>query len=625
MLEHLKHNEDNFVLSKSYKKGMNVEPILYINEKLLEPLCKEHSNSSEMNGFTQLANIASLPSVTKVVGLPDLHCGYGFPIGSVAAFDLSQDECVVSPFGVGFDINCGVRCVATSLDINTLMKRQNELADILFQEIPVGMYHESNIKQSTKSDDKTSSINDCKFGTSNDNKEIQSSDSSNVNKYSNINTTSTCSIININKVDDASVKNVATEKNSKNDGSQNLRLSSEEIYERNGLKTFFPGKTLNLEVLNQILEHGLDYLVNMKIIPENEKFLVESSGKMESNSRLINQKAKARGIQQLGSLGTGNHYLEIQKVSKIYDNEKAKIMGIYKEGQIVFSIHTGSRGLGHVTCQEYLKKIDEECIAKSTLDKKLMLKNGKKNLEEDLENINFANRATNSYKKIHDKILQFQEKKILDNQVGFTSVHTQNGTNYYTSMCAASNFAFANRALIDQITRKNIQALFPQTECKLIYDVCHNIAKKEKHVVDNHKIDLLVHRKGASRSFPPFHAEIPDVYQNIGQPVIIGGSMGTCSYILTGCDKSMEKSLGSACHGAGRVFSRAISKKMFNLDDILADMHSKDIVVRSLSGLGLIEEAPNSYKDVNIVVDVCENADIARKVCQLEPVIVIKG
>ena len=464
-------NDNKIVIKTDFLKGMTVAPEIYANRELASVLYKEYENTSKC-AFNQLANIATLPGVKAVCGLPDIHSGYGFPIGSVSGFDVNSG--VICPGGVGYDINCGVRSLATNLDINDLVDCKKLLADDLFKTIPSGMSCQSGYK-----------------------------------------------------------------------------------------------KKFALSDINCMLDCGLEHLAKLNIIDQEDILFVENNGKMPGFSKLINQKAKARGLNQLASLGSGNHYLEIQYVSKIFNKEKARLMNINKEGQILITVHTGSRALGHVTCQDFIES-DQDIMK------------------------------------------------------GY-EINGEMGIKYYQAMCSAANYAFCNRALITELSKNVFGDKFTHFESSLIYDVCHNIAKKEHHIIDNEKLELLVHRKGASRAFGPFSADLPEKYANIGQPILAGGSMGTSSYILLGTEKAMQMTLGSSCHGSGRLLSRNISHDTFTAENILEDLQRQGIELRCGSERGIVEEAPGSYKDIDIVADYCQEIGISEKICQVKPVIVIKG
>lgn len=465
-------------VNPSFNKSMRTSATIYVDEELRKPLIQELDTGASLSSIGQISDVCSLPGlIGNVVGLPDIHTGYGFPIGCVAAFDINNPESVVSPGGVGYDINCGVRALRTNLDIGCFRERAESLADELFGIIPTGM-----------GNDKRSSID--------------------------------------------------------------------------------PG------ALNSILDQGLDYLLKSKEIPDEDAEYCESNGHMAGDSRLVGQKAKGRGLNQLGTLGSGNHYLEVQYVDEVYDTERAEVMGIRKK-QIVLMIHTGSRGLGHGVCHNSLMKM----VGKST---------------------GYTQLACSPY-------------------------NSKESQEYLLSMGCAANFAFVNRAMITKKARQAFERVFPEARLDLIYDVCHNIAKIENHRINGMEYDAVVHRKGASRAFPPGHRDIPWKYKEIGQPVVVGGSMGTYSYILCGSEKSMELSLGSVCHGAGRVLSRSRSKDLFTHKNVCDLLRDQDIVFRCSSDPGMVEESPGCYKDINRVVDLSDRIGLTKKVCRLRPCLVIKG
>ncbi|KMV66768.1 hypothetical protein M970_010980 [Encephalitozoon cuniculi EcunIII-L] len=465
-------------VSPSFNKSMRTSATIYVDEELRKPLMSELEAGKGLSSIGQISDVCSLPGlIGDVIGLPDIHTGYGFPIGSVAAFDINNPESVVSPGGVGYDINCGVRALRTNLDIGGFRGKADALADELFNIIPTGM-----------GSDRRSRI--------------------------------------------------------------------------------------GLDVLNSVLEQGLGYLLKSKEISDEDVEYCESNGCMAGDSRFVGQKSKGKGLNQLGTLGSGNHYLEVQYVDEVYDAEKAGIMGIGK-GQIVVMIHTGSRGLGHGVC--------------------------------------------------HSSLMKMAGKALDCSQLACSPYNSKESQEYLLSMGCAANFAFVNRAMVTEKARQAFGKVFPGSRLELVYDVCHNIVKIEKHRVHGVEYDAIVHRKGASRAFPPHHPDIPWKYREIGQPVVVGGSMGTYSYILCGSEKSMDLSFGSTCHGAGRVLSRSMSKTLFTHESVCDFLRSRDIVFRCPSDLGVVEEAPGCYKDVNRVVDLSDRVGLTEKVCRLKPCLVIKG
>ncbi|KAH9412208.1 tRNA-splicing ligase RtcB [Ordospora pajunii] len=474
----IQQSELSIAIDSAFDSRMKTGATIYVDEKLRIPLFDELARGDELSSIKQLARICSLPGlVGNVVGLPDIHTGYGFPIGSVAAFDINNPESVVSPGGVGYDINCGVRALRANIDLKEFSEHAEKLADELFDALPTGI-----------GGDKRSCIGLCE--------------------------------------------------------------------------------------LNSILDNGLGHLLRSKIISDEDVEYCESNGHMPGSSALVCQKAKGRGINQFGSLGSGNHYLEVQYVDEVYDEGKAELLGLRKN-QIVVMIHSGSRGVGHGVCHDALMKM----AARHGVADPMMCS-------------------------------QYESKEAQD---------------YLAAMGSAANFAFANRASITEKARKAFERVFPKARLELVYDVCHNIAKEEAHFVEGKEFDVLVHRKGASRAFPPYHRDIPWKYREIGQPVMVGGSMGTFSYILCGAEKAMQLSFGSTCHGAGRLLARNTSKKAFTYEDVCSALRMQNIVFRCPNRAGMAEEAPDSYKDVNRVVEISDRVGLTQMVCRLKPCLVIKG
>ncbi len=455
---------------------------------------KQHTTSKGFGGFLpavkQLANVAALPGIVGAsIGMPDIHSGYGFAIGNVAAFDMDDPAAVVSPGGVGFDINCGVRLLRTNLFESDVRPVQEELAQRLFDHIPVGV----------------------------------------------------------------------------------------------GSKGILPTTEAGLEAA---LEMGLDWSVREGYAWAEDKEHCEEYGRLLSaDPAKVSKRAKKRGLPQLGTLGAGNHYAEIQVVDEIFDKTAASRMGLEAEGQICVMIHSGSRGLGHQVATDALSSM-EGSMARDGI-------------------------ATN------------------DRQLACARIGSPEGRDYLASMAAAANYAFVNRASMAFLARQAFAKQFGSTPDDLdmatIYDVSHNIAKVEEHLVDGRPRRLLVHRKGATRAFGPHHPLIPVDYQLIGQPILIGGSMGTCSYVLTGTDKGMAETFGSTCHGAGRAASRAKSRRVLSYEGVLDSLSRKNISIRVASPKLVMEEAPESYKDVSAVVDTCHAAGISNKAVKLRPVAVVKG
>lgn len=467
---------------------------IFVSEPLEKQLRDEiqqqegSEESSFISSLQQLCNVAALPGIVQYsIGLPDIHSGYGFSIGNVAAFDMDDPSAIVSPGGVGFDINCGVRMLRTNLDEGDVREKQDELASLLFERVPVGVNGKSEI-------------------------------------------------------------------------------------------------TLQLSQIDEILERGMTWAVDNKYAWDEDIQFCEENGCIKSaNKKFVGQRAKRRGIAQVGTLGAGNHYVEIQAVDEIYDWEAAKAMGISRIGQVCLMIHCGSRGLGHQVASDFLKEI-EKCPSRIEVN---------------------------------------------DRQLACTPIQSRLGSEYLGAMAAAANFAFVNRSVLATLVRECFEKVFGESamdlDMSLIYDVAHNIAKMEKHQVDGKEMNLLVHRKGATRAFGPDHPELPAAYKSIGQPVLVGGSMGTHSYVLTGTTKAMKETFGSTCHGAGRALSRSNARKTLSYQEINDDLVAKGILLKAKCEHSIGEEAPQSYKDVSEVIQICHDVGISSKSFRLKPLIVIKG
>lgn len=471
----------------SYKKGMKV-PARFI-------LTPELKKGLEMRVVNQITNVATLPGVVKhALALPDTHAGYGFPIGAIAAMDM--EEGVISPGGVGFDINCGVRMLTTTLEEKDVRPKIRELIDLLFRRVPAG------VGVKLKHDPKMASLSRSSFSS--------------------------------------------------------------------------------------VLDTGAQWCLENGYAREEDVRHIESQGNMPyADSSKVSDKAKNRGINQLGTLGSGNHYLEIQvmKPGDLLDKEIGETLGLNKPHQVTLMIHCGSRGLGHQVATDYLRT----CLI-----------------------------AMNKY-----------NLPILDQELASVPIDSKEGQDYFAAMSAASNMAFANRQVITHHVRKVFEEVFNMDQDELgldlIYDVAHNIAKIEDHVVDGEKRKLLVHRKGATRGFGPGHPEIPSEYQKIGQPVIIGGSMETGSYLLTGTKKAMEVSFGSTAHGAGRTMSRSRARRQIRGDFLQGKMREKGIYVKGASMSGLAEEAGFAYKNIDSVVGALKKSSISHPVARLRPIGNVKG
>jgi len=460
--------------------NMRVPGLLFSNEFLLKDIKKDQS-------LLQVCNVATLPGIIGYsLAMPDMHWGYGFPIGGVAAFDL--EDGIISPGGVGYDINCGCRLMTTSLLANDIADSMRALVSELFKSIPTGVGSRSNIRLSKKDQEK-----------------------------------------------------VALE--------------------------------------------GAAWAVKNGYGEREDLARTEDCGTMEgADPSVVSERARKRGIDQLGTLGSGNHFLEIQVVDTIYDSKKARAFGLF-EGQITVLIHSGSRGYGHQVCDDFLKEMGNKYSAES-----------------------------------------FQ---IPDRQLICAPISSDLGRRYIAAMACAANYAWANRQVLMywtmQVFLRTLEITPRQLGMHLLYDVCHNIAKREQHMVDGKPAVVYVHRKGATRAFPPKHPLLPEVYRLTGQPVLIPGDMGTHSYVLAGAEGAMEQSFGSSCHGAGRVLSRSKAIKMSKGRSIHRELEDKGIIVQSRGKKTLKEEMPDAYKDVSQVVGVVHEAGLATKVARLRPLGVVKG
>jgi tRNA-splicing ligase RtcB (3'-phosphate/5'-hydroxy nucleic acid ligase) len=463
----------------TYQKGMRVPGRVYLDDEAIKEV--------EKGALDQVANVACLPGIEKFsIGLPDIHFGYGFSIGGVAAF--SERTGVISPGGVGFDINCGVRLLRTNLTEKEVKPKIKELVDALFRNVPSGLGSKGKI-----------------------------------------------------------------------------RLKEGEI--------------------NEVLDNGAQWAVENGYGWESDLEFLEENGKMEdADSTKVSDKAKKRGIPQLGSLGSGNHFLEVQRVEDIFDEEAAQTFGIEK-GQITVMIHTGSRGCGHQICSDYLRSMDK------------------------------------AYKKYNINLP--------DRQLACAPVDSSEAQDYFQAMAAAANYAWTNRQMIVHWVRESFEQIFQkdaeELDLSIVYDVAHNIAKKEVHEIKGQKARVYVHRKGATRAFGPGRSEIPLQYQKIGQPVFIPGTMGTASYILHGTELAMKETFGSTAHGAGRKMSRAGAKKIYRGEEVQKDLQKKGITLKATSMPVVAEEAPGAYKDVDNVVKTAHNAGISLLVAKVVPIGVSKG
>ncbi len=470
-----------WLIPKSYKPGMLVPGIIYADERLLKDI--RQGQAAE-----QVANVAFLPGIVNAsLAMPDIHWGYGFSIGGVAATDIDNGG-VISPGGVGFDINCGVRLLKTDFQYNEIKDKIKDLVYALFSDIPSGVGSKGDIKLSVQDE-------------------------------------------------------------------------------------------------KEVLVKGAKWAVQKGYGTKEDLECTEEYGVIAgADPDAVSEKAYVRGKAQSGTLGSGNHFIEVQTIDQLYDADLCDELGL-TEGQVMLMIHSGSRGLGYQVCQDYTRSM-LSCLQKY--------------------NIN-----------------------IPDRQLACAPVESNEGKAYLGAMKCAANYAWANRQCLMQLARRTFERIFNMSWQKmgmfLIYDVAHNIAKIEKHIVNGQEKKLCVHRKGATRAFGPGHPDLPERYKKTGQPVIIPGDMGRNSYLLVGTQKAMEETFGSTCHGAGRLKSRTAATRSINLYTLLKDLESKGIIVKA-SGKGtIVEEAPQAYKDVNQVVNVVHNAGISKRVCRMRPLGVIKG
>src|SRR5215467_1288626 len=468
-------------VSKDFQPGMKVPARIYADEDLISKMKTDRT-------IQQCVNVTHLDGICKyAITMPDGHEGYGFPIGGVAATDY--DEGLISPGGVGYDINCGVRLIRTNLTETEVKPHLAKLVDTIFNFIPSGLGSKGQIKLSTME-------------------------------------------------------------------------------------------------LDKAVTDGLDWALDKGYAwPEDPK-TIEEEGCMEAaDSGKVSNSAKSRGAPQLGSLGSGNHFIEIERANKIFDKRVADSFGITREGQILILIHTGSRGYGHQICSDYLR-IMERAISKYNV-------------------------------------------QLPDRELAACPSNSPEAEDYIPAMSAACNFAFVNRQMITHWAREAFSKVFQKPadslDMKIVYDVAHNVAKVESHMIDGENRKVTVHRKGATRSFPPGHPDVPSQYREVGQPVLIPGSMGTSSWVLVGTPKAMELSFGTTAHGAGRFMSRSAAKRKWWGADLKKSLESKGIVIRAASMEVVAEEAPDAYKDVDRVADVSHQLGIGTKVVRMTPIGVAKG
>ena len=460
---------------------MKVPGLVYADNRMLDVAREEQS-------LEQVANVAFLPGIVgRSMAMPDIHLGYGFPIGGVAATRVRDG--VVSPGGVGYDINCGVRLLRSTLEEEEVRPKIKELIDDLFRNIPSGIGSEGKIK-------------------------------------------------------------------------------------------------ITVKEIDEVLSQGAGWAVHHGYGSQDDLDVTEENGCMKTaDPDKVSERAKKRGAPQLGTLGSGNHFLEVQVVREIYDEKAAKVMGITHVGQVLVLIHTGSRGLGYQICDDSLRTMAD---------------------------------SVHRYGIV-----------LPDRQLACAPVESEEGKDYLAAMACAANYAWANRLCITHWARESFVRILGKKMdmigLKQVYDVAHNIAKIEDHLVEGKNEKLCVHRKGATRAFPAGKKGVPERYQDIGQPVLIPGDMGRCSFIALGTERAMEETFGSTCHGAGRVLSRGAARRELRGRDIAAGLAARGIYIKAESMGSLAEEASNAYKDISDVVRITNEAGISRRVAMAEPIGVIKG
>ncbi|MEW6051799.1 MAG: RtcB family protein [Candidatus Zixiibacteriota bacterium] len=460
---------------------MLVPGLIYADDQMLKSILADDSPD-------QVANVATLPGILgHSIAMPDIHHGYGFAIGGVAAFDAGYG--VISPGGVGYDINCGVRLIRSNLLFHEAKPRLPKLIDTMFFNVPSGVGSEGKVR-------------------------------------------------------------------------------------------------LNRQQIDEVLVSGASWAIRNGYGWESDLEVMEEGGCIDgANPELVSDNAKKRGIPQVGTLGAGNHFLEVQRVDAIYDVEAASAFGITEVNQITVMIHTGSRGCGHQICTDFLE------------------------------------------------VMQRANKKygipLVDRELACAPASSPEGREYFSAMKCGANFAWANRQMISHWVRESFESVFgkPATELGLglIYDVAHNMAKLEEHVIDGKKRLVFVHRKGATRAYPAGNQAIPVRYRHVGQPVLIPGDMGSASYLLAGSNLAMDETFGSTCHGAGRRMSRHAAIRSYQPDKVVGKLESEGIYLRAKSRRVISEEAPGAYKNIDEVIEISHNAGIARKVARLRPIGVVKG
>jgi len=472
-----KINDYLWEIPKSFRSDMRVPARAYVSEKMLEDSFKDKS-------LEQLVNIATLPGIVNwSMAMPDMHEGYGFPIGGVAAMDTKNG--VISPGGVGYDINCGMRLLKSDHQSKDVQPYLDKLATEIQKEVPSGLGR--------------------------------------------------------------------------------------------GRQT-----RLDINSLDKILEGGAQRLIEQGYGEKEDIENCEANGRLEKADPLVvSSHAKNRGRDQVGTLGSGNHFLEVQKVDTIFDEKTAEAFGLFQD-QVVIMIHTGSRGLGHQIATDYIK------VMMGTMQK--------------------------------------YDIRLPDRELAACPFNSPEGQRYFAAMSCGANYAWANRQMIGHYIKKVWRSVLggKASSLTVLYDVAHNLAKVEKYQIGEKEIEVVVHRKGATRAFPPGHPEIPEIYRKVGQPVLIPGSMGTASYVLAGIEQSKE-AWYTACHGAGRTMSRRAAMRVVNSQQLIKELKDKGILIKCWSSRGIAEEAPIAYKDIDAVVEIVHEAGLSKKVARLVPLAVVKG
>jgi len=473
--------ENEWEIPKSYRSDMRVPARIFADVELMSKMKTDRT-------LSQAANVATLPGIYRYsMAMPDAHEGYGFPIGGVAAVDAFEG--VISPGGVGYDINCGVRLIRTNLRVEQVRPVLPQLLEALYQLVPSGVGSEGQ-----------------------------------------------------------------------------TRVSRSELL--------------------SVTAGGAGWAVEEGYGWEDDARHAEEGGRLDwAKPEKVSETALKRGAGQLGTLGSGNHFLEIEVVDKVVDQQAAKSMGVREEGQVLVLVHTGSRGFGHQVCSDYLR--------------------------------------------VMEALMRRIDLRLPDRELAAGPVTAKETEDYLGAMASAANFAWANRQMITHWARQGFEKTFKaraeEMDMHVIYDVAHNIVKLEEHVVEGVRRKVYVHRKGATRAFPPGSPYIPEDYRAVGQPVLIPGSMGTSSWVLKGTSRGMEVSFGTAAHGAGRFMSRAAAKRTHGYDDLLVTLRKRGVLVRAASRETVTEEAPDAYKDVDKVAEVTHSLGLAEKVVRMVPIGVVKG